>query len=513
MTAVSGSVTVGHRHRDHGRQGRRRRRERHGAGAGPDPARVGDAGPRHARARRRRGPGGAVRCVPWPRWPRGAPTWRRCAWRAWSPRWRRWTGGASRVAPACSTGTTRTTVPPARAGDRTRRDGNARRRGVRVVGRRARAPRPAATGRRRPSPTSPSAASRPSTPAPPCASARCAWGRTGTRPHWPRSGVAERQLPVVVPMGQQAGTVRRHRRRGCGPGGRDRRRVVRPDRVGRRLGRRRPRHLRGHADRVGRRRRLARGAGAVDLAAHHRRQGARRRPEQRRCALRRLGACAARGPRPPPPRSRRRPVRRRSRPSRPGRATPGGCRYGRRTCAASGRRSTTRSFGPGSTTSTSPTTPAQLERAAYEASGFVVRHMLELAGIKARRIVASGGGTKVLPWMQAVADATGLPVDTVGVSEGAALGAAFMARMAAGLEPSFDGARAVGVCGSAGRTRRGAGRRRPPSATPASGTTVLPPERGRRGGWGARGTSLPCWERGGGAVSPKSEQSDAADGP
>jgi xylulokinase len=42
--------------------------------------------------------------------------------------------------------------------------------------------------------------------------------------------------------------------------------------------------------------------------------------------------------------------------------------------------------------------------------------------------------------MQAVADATGLPVDTVAVPEGAALGAAFLARMAAGLEPSFDAA-------------------------------------------------------------------------
>ena len=42
--------------------------------------------------------------------------------------------------------------------------------------------------------------------------------------------------------------------------------------------------------------------------------------------------------------------------------------------------------------------------------------------------------------MQAVADATGLPVDTVAVSEGAALGAAFLARMAAGLESSLDAA-------------------------------------------------------------------------
>jgi xylulokinase len=39
--------------------------------------------------------------------------------------------------------------------------------------------------------------------------------------------------------------------------------------------------------------------------------------------------------------------------------------------------------------------------------------------------------------MQAVADATGLPVDTVAVPEGAALGAAFLARMVAGLETDF----------------------------------------------------------------------------
>jgi xylulokinase len=40
-----------------------------------------------------------------------------------------------------------------------------------------------------------------------------------------------------------------------------------------------------------------------------------------------------------------------------------------------------------------------------------------------------------------VADATGLPVDTVAVPEGAALGAAFLGRMAAGLEPTLDGSR------------------------------------------------------------------------
>ncbi len=81
-----------------------------------------------------------------------------------------------------------------------------------------------------------------------------------------------------------------------------------------------------------------------------------------------------------------------------------------------------------------------VERAAYEASGFVVRAMLDRAGITARRIVASGGGTRVVPWMQAMADASGLPVDVVAVHEGSALGAAFIARMAAGLESSLNDA-------------------------------------------------------------------------
>jgi xylulokinase len=84
--------------------------------------------------------------------------------------------------------------------------------------------------------------------------------------------------------------------------------------------------------------------------------------------------------------------------------------------------------------------PAAIERAAFEASGFVIRRVLELSGLEGRRVVASGGGTRVAPWMAAVADATGLPVDAVAVPEGAALGAAYMARMAAGLESSLDDA-------------------------------------------------------------------------
>lgn len=83
---------------------------------------------------------------------------------------------------------------------------------------------------------------------------------------------------------------------------------------------------------------------------------------------------------------------------------------------------------------------AALERAAYEASGFVIRNMLQRAGVVGRRIVASGGGTRVVPWMQAMADATGLPVEVVAVHEGAALGAAYIARLAAGLEKDLEGA-------------------------------------------------------------------------
>lgn len=80
--------------------------------------------------------------------------------------------------------------------------------------------------------------------------------------------------------------------------------------------------------------------------------------------------------------------------------------------------------------------PAAIRRAAYEASGFVVRRHLELGAVPAKRIVATGGGTRVDEWVQAVADCTSLPVDVVAVPEGGALGAAFMARVTAGLEQS-----------------------------------------------------------------------------
>lgn len=83
---------------------------------------------------------------------------------------------------------------------------------------------------------------------------------------------------------------------------------------------------------------------------------------------------------------------------------------------------------------------AAVRRAAYEASGFVVRQLIELSGAPAARIVATGGGTRVGPWMQAIADATGRDVQVSAVAEGAALGAAFLARLAVGLESSMTDA-------------------------------------------------------------------------
>jgi xylulokinase len=79
-----------------------------------------------------------------------------------------------------------------------------------------------------------------------------------------------------------------------------------------------------------------------------------------------------------------------------------------------------------------------VRRAAYEASGFVTRRVLDAArehtGLAPRRNVATGGGIRVAEWVQAVADATALPVECVAVPEGGALGSAWLARIAAGLE-------------------------------------------------------------------------------
>jgi xylulokinase len=88
--------------------------------------------------------------------------------------------------------------------------------------------------------------------------------------------------------------------------------------------------------------------------------------------------------------------------------------------------------------------PESLLRAAYEASAFVVRHLVERAsacGTEPKRFVVSGGGSADRQWLQALADVLGRPVLPSAVPEGAARGAAFLARMALGWEPSMDDAR------------------------------------------------------------------------
>jgi xylulokinase len=82
--------------------------------------------------------------------------------------------------------------------------------------------------------------------------------------------------------------------------------------------------------------------------------------------------------------------------------------------------------------------PAAARRAAWEASGFVIRHHLDLAAVRPARLVATGGGTRSHGWMQALADATGAPVHVAAAPEGAARGAAFLARVAAGLETDIN---------------------------------------------------------------------------
>jgi len=95
-----------------------------------------------------------------------------------------------------------------------------------------------------------------------------------------------------------------------------------------------------------------------------------------------------------------------------------------------------------------------LRRAAFEASGFVARRAIDAAraahGVSPRRIVATGGGTRVDEWVQALADCTGLPVECTAVPEAAAYGSAFLARCAIGREP--DGMRGAARWARKGRT-------------------------------------------------------------
>ena len=83
---------------------------------------------------------------------------------------------------------------------------------------------------------------------------------------------------------------------------------------------------------------------------------------------------------------------------------------------------------------------AAARRAALEATAFATRRMIDAAPVTPRRIVATGGGTRLEGWVDALADCTGLPVHVCAVPEGGALGAAFLARVACGLETQMTDA-------------------------------------------------------------------------
>jgi xylulokinase len=83
---------------------------------------------------------------------------------------------------------------------------------------------------------------------------------------------------------------------------------------------------------------------------------------------------------------------------------------------------------------------AAARRAALEATAFAARRMIDAAPVTPRRIVATGGGTRLDGWVEALADCTGLPVHVCAIPEGGALGAAFLARIACGLETQMTDA-------------------------------------------------------------------------
>jgi xylulokinase len=81
-------------------------------------------------------------------------------------------------------------------------------------------------------------------------------------------------------------------------------------------------------------------------------------------------------------------------------------------------------------------TRAHLLRALLEGIAHGFAHLLELAeaaGARPQRLVATGGGLHLPLWLQLMSDVTGRPQEIARLPEGAALGAAGLAAMAAGV--------------------------------------------------------------------------------
>jgi len=80
-------------------------------------------------------------------------------------------------------------------------------------------------------------------------------------------------------------------------------------------------------------------------------------------------------------------------------------------------------------------TRADVYRAVLESVAYGIRHNIELMeaeGVKAKRILAVGGGTKNLPWMQIVSDIAGISMGIPEQQIGASYGDAFMAAVGIG---------------------------------------------------------------------------------
>src|SRR5437016_11004592 len=86
---------------------------------------------------------------------------------------------------------------------------------------------------------------------------------------------------------------------------------------------------------------------------------------------------------------------------------------------------------------------AHLTRALLEGSAFALRDILEAmraAGLEVRRLTIVGGGAKGALWRQIKADVTGLPVRVPVNVETTATGAAILAAVGSGLQPSVASA-------------------------------------------------------------------------
>ena len=267
------------------------------------------------------------------------------------------------------------------------------------------------------------------------------------------AGARVDQMPEFGISGQPLADV--HRLRRLRPRGRHDRRDGRADRRGRRRGRRRARDPRHHVDRVGGVAR-PRSRLAVLLGAAHRARWevVVRRSEQRGRPLPRVGV-ALLGRR----RRRRRALGAAQHPDL-------GPVPARRTGAGE-RRDATRRVGrpgPDARRRTRSGAPRSKRRGSSRAASSRPRRFPRGASSRPAAVPASRAGSRRSPTR------TGLPVHVAAVPEGGALGAAFLARMAAGLETDMARRGALGAHGTHRRARSGLG---PSTRTNASRASVI----------------------------------------